>query len=99
MWKNELTDERQLKTEYAKYWDKYDVSEEEKKVEDKYKNGNYRNYSVYEAGQEENGTRKKMAEERIELMKTKFGDGMFETIGTEYAYLGKNDNRRSLLDD
>ena len=76
----------ELKSEYAKYWDRYDVGVEEKKVTKE--NGIFRNHTIWDSGIEGNQKRKDASDERYKLMKNKIGDAMYETI-RDYAYYGR----------
>ena len=44
---------------------------------------------IWNAGAEGNETRKRITDKKYNLMKSKQGDAMYETIGTEYSYWGK----------
>ena len=69
-----------LNSAYAKYWDRYEVSENEIT---QMKNG------LWGKGASENSTRKLITDDRYNLMKNIKGDAMYETINT-YSYYGKN---------
>ena len=68
-----------LKTEYEKYWDKYEVSENEKT---EMANG------LWNKGPEANNIRKSITDDRYNLMRDIKGDAMYEVINT-YSYYGK----------
>ncbi len=82
-----LFNNRTLNESYTKYWDKYDVDVEEKKVVEK--EGIYRNYDVYDAENSGNQKRKYLTDIRYNLMINKLGDAMHEVIGTGYSFQGK----------
>ena len=72
-----------VKEEYKKYWDVYNVGTDEKT---KYvEPGN-----LWNLGKEKNDERLKITKERYELMKEHLGDAMYEVIGTEYSFYGKD---------
>ncbi len=86
-----LFNNRQLNTNYTKYWDKYEVGIIEKTVTEK--DGVYRNHAIWDATYSDatngNSKRKSITDERYNLMKNKLGDAMHEVMGTEYSYYGK----------
>jgi len=72
-----------LKTEYTKYWDKYEVSENEI---------NEMNDGLWDKDYTYNNIRKQITDERVNLMKSIKGDALYEVFNT-YSYYGKmNDN-------
>ncbi len=85
--KDAFTEGRELNTIYAKYWDKYEVDAEERKVT--LIGTTYRNYTIWNAGADGNQKRKDITDSKYNLMKNKLGDAMYETIGTGYSYYGK----------
>ena len=68
-----------INEKYSKYWEKYEVSENEK---EQMKGGLWNKDNTF------NNERKKIAEERYNLMKNVKGDAMYEVINT-YSYYGK----------
>ncbi len=75
-----------LKTEYTKYWDKYEVGNDEKTI---YGPDRSR---LWDKTSSENATRMKITKERHEKMKNHNGDAMHEVIGIGYSYFGKKTN-------
>ena len=83
-----------LKEEYEKYWDKYEVGEEEKKVEKS--EDIWRNTEIWDGdgSGESNQKRIYVTKKRYELMGQKsnginvIGDGSYEVI-KDYSYYGK----------
>ena len=73
-----------LNSAYAKYWDRYEVSENEIT---QMKNG------LWGKGASENSTRKLITDDRYNLMKNIKGDAMYETINT-YSYYGINSSNK-----
>ena len=70
-----------LKSGFAKYWDKYEVSQEEIKCN---KDG------LWNADKSRNQDRMNITKARYDKMANIKGDGMYEVINT-YSYYGKND--------
>ncbi len=78
---------------YAKYWDKYEVGEEEKKV--KKSNDTWRNTDIWKNDGSEQANQKRIdvTKEKYELMRKKadgtyrIGDGLYEAIN-DYSYYG-----------
>ncbi len=81
-----------LKSEYEKYWDKYEVSQKEK---DEDKKGLWNKDNTF------NNIRKEITDNRFNLMKNKKGDAMYEvTKEGEYSYYGKKvDNKYEWIKD
>ena len=77
---NTVFPSNQLNSAYAKYWDKYEVSENEI---------TQMNNDLWNQNSLANGTRKSITDDRYSLMKSIKGDAMYETINT-YSYYGKN---------
>ena len=70
-----------LNSTYSKYWDKYEVSQEEKDQDKK---------ELWIKDSASNGIRKQITDDRYNLMKGKKGDAMYEVIKMgEYSYFGK----------
>ena len=85
--KSIFDENRQLNEKYKKYWDKYEGSKTEKNnitLVDEI----WRNWEIVNKLAEGNEARKKVADERYNLMKDKLGDAMYETIGNQYTYFG-----------
>ena len=68
-----------LKEEYTKYWDKYEVSQEEI---------NQMNAGLWNKDNTYNNIRKSITDDRYNLMKDIKGDALYEVINT-YSYYGK----------
>ncbi len=86
---NDIFSGNQLKSEYTKYWDKYEVSSEEKDLA--------KDTTFWNSGSEKNSDRKKITDERYELMKNKKGDAMYEVI-KDYSYYVKNPSNSYIWD-
>lgn len=67
---------------YTKYWDKYEVSENEVLE---------MNNGLWNKDASANSIRKAITDEKYTLMKNKKGDAMYETINT-YSFYGKDSN-------
>ena len=78
----------ELKTEYKKYWDRYEVSEDEIEYSKSEEN-------LWNKDRTYNNERKKVTDLRYDLMKNIKGDAMYEII-REYSYYGKvaNDSNK-----
>ena len=76
----------QLNSAYAKYWDRYGVSQNEI---------TQMNNDLWNQNSSANGTRKSITDDRYNLMKNIKGDAMYETINT-YSYYGKNSSNNYL---
>ena len=89
-----------LKSEYAKYWDKYEVGNDEKTI---YGPDNSKLWDLDNSDTSKitatNEIRKRITTERYNLMKSIMGDAMYEVINT-YSYYGKkaNGDRDWLID-
>ena len=89
-----------LKSEYAKYWDKYEVGNDEKTI---YGPDNSKLWDLDNSDTSKitatNEIRKRITTERYNLMKSIMGDAMYEVINT-YSYYGKkaNGDREWLID-
>ena len=81
-----------LKSEYAKYWDKYEVGNDEKTI---YGPDNSKLWDLDNSDTSKitatNEIRKRITTERYNLMKSIMGDAMYEVINT-YSYYGKKSN-------
>ena len=77
---SEVFPSNKLNTDYEKYWDKYEVSENEIMQ---------MNDGLWEKDASANGIRKTITDEKYNMMKNTKGDAMYETINT-YSYYGKN---------
>lgn len=81
-----------LKSEYAKYWDKYEVGNDEKTI---YGPDNSKLWHLDNSDTSKitatNEIRKRITTERYNLMKSIMGDAMYEVINT-YSYYGKKSN-------
>ena len=76
---NTIFANNKLKAEYEKYWNRYEVSETEKKV---MKEG------LWNKDNTANNIRKNITDDRYNLMRNIKGDAMYEVINT-YSYYGK----------
>ncbi len=80
--KNLFNNDKTLKAEYTKYFDKYDVGNDEK--------SNYAQSrdNLWNLGKSYNNVRRTITAERYKLLKTHIGDAMYEVI-KDYSYYGK----------
>ncbi len=81
---NVFNENKTVKEEYKKYWEVYEVSNDEI--------GNYKETgtSLGNLDKSYNKDRIEVTKVRYENMKKNLGDAMYEVIGTEYSFLGKN---------
>lgn len=71
------------------YWDKYEVSNDEKILGRNLVDSTAENYTYNGTEYVTNQLRKNLAEARLNLMQTTKGDGMYEAILNEYSYSGR----------
>ena len=90
---NEIFGGNTLNNQYTKYWDRYDVSNEEKEASKPVEG--HLNGTLWDEPKESNSKRKRITDARYNLMSNKYGDAMYEVIRpNEYSYFGKRQDGR-----